>query len=172
MSRERGLLAVAAVLLVVAAAVTFAQPRARELARFTAPTSAAAGAGGERLAEAVRYAELSLGSRASVRVQVSGAHGGVLLSLVDDRDRVREVRLGPDESVARFGAVAPGRYALRALAAPAEPPRDGETLQIRVSTGGRPWALFGVTALLLLAPPIVVAARKRSAKRDGGPTNR
>lgn len=172
MSRERGLQAFAAVLLLALAAVTVAQPAARELATFTAPTSVAAGVGGERLARAVRYADFRLGARSTLRVGVRGAHGGVLLSLVDRHDRVREVQIDPGDSVARFGAVEPGPYAIRALAAPPEPPATGDTVTIRAATGGRPWTLFGVAALLIVAPPLVLAARKRNPGRDSEPTNR
>ncbi len=172
MSRERGLLALAVVLLVVLAGLTLAQPPARELATFTAPTEVSTGVGSERLARAVRYADLRLSSRGTVRVGVRGEHGGVLLSLVDADDRVREVHVEEGESVAHFGAVDAGEYALRALAAPPEPPSSADTVTIRAATGGRPWTLFGAAALLVLAPPLVLAARKRSAARDGEPTNR
>ena len=172
MSRERGLLSLAALLTLALGAVTFAQPGARELTTLTAPTGAAAGVGGERLARAVRYAELQLPERSTLRVDIRGAHGGVLLSLVDDRDRVREVRVTEDEAVGRFGAVEPGAYSLRVLAAPPEPPQSGDSVTLRVTTGGRPWALFAVAVLLILAPPLVLAARKRSTGGDGEPTNR
>lgn len=169
MTRERGLWLLAVVLLLGMAGVTLAQPSARVLTTFTAPTQIA---GRERLTHAVRYSSFRLGARSTVQVGVRGDHGGVLVSLVDDRDRVREVRVAEGESVARFGAVEPGTYALRALAAPAEPPAATDSVTIRAATGGRPWTLFAAAALLILTPPLVVAARKRSATRDGGATNR
>lgn len=167
MSREGGLLGLAAVLLALLAAITAAQPPARELTTLVAPTSVAAGMGGEGLADAVRYAELRVHHRGTVRVGVDGTHGGVLLSLVDGDDRVREVRLDAGETVARFGAVEAGRYAIRALAAPPDPPARSGAVTVRVTTGGRPWALFGAAALLVAAPPLVLRWRRRRARRDG-----
>ena len=171
MSRERGARWLAAAFVLVLAGVTLAQPSSRELTSLRAPTSAAS-TGGERLARAVRYADVHLGSRATLRVAVEGDHGGVLLSLVDERDHVREVRVEPGDSVARFGAVDSGSYALRVLAAPPEPPATGGSITVRVATGGRPWALFALASLLVVTPPLVLAARKRSMKRDEEPTNR
>ncbi len=172
MTRERGLLALAAVLLTALAAITLAQPGARELTTLTAPTSTAAGVGGEALAEAVRYADLRVHRRGTLRVGIGGAHGGVLLSLVDADDRVREVRVEAGQSAARFGAVEPGRYALRTLAAPPEPPQRGDSVTIRVMTGGRPWALFGAAALLVGVPPVLLFWRRRRAGGDDGPSKR
>lgn len=167
MSRERGLLLLAVVLLALLAAITAAQPAARELATLTAPTSAAAGVGGEGLADAVRYADLRMAERGTVRIAVEGSHGAVLLSLVDAGDRVREVRLEGGEDVARFGAVDPGAYALRALASPPDPPERSDAVTLRVSTGGRPWALLGVASLLVGLPPLALLWRRRRTRGDG-----
>jgi hypothetical protein len=171
-TRERGLLAVASVLLTVLAVITWARPPTRELTSLTAPTSLAAAVGGERLAEAVRYADLRVNATGTLRVAVRGDHGGVLLSLVDADDQVREVQLEQGESIARFGAVEPGAYAIRALAAPPEPPATGDAVTIRVMTGGRPWALFGAAALLVGGPPIVLLWRRRRTRGDDEPSKR
>ncbi|MAQ15715.1 MAG: hypothetical protein CMN30_13090 [Sandaracinus sp.] len=161
--------ALAGALLLALLAVTFALPPARALTTVEASPGGAGVDGGERLARAVRYsAPFRLARASAVRVHVEGNHGGVLLSLVDDEDRVRELALDPGDAETAFAGVAPGSFRLRVLA---RPPERGSPapLRIQARTGGRPWALFAVAALLVLVPVGMSALRRR--RGDGGRRN-
>ena len=164
------LAALAAVLVLALLAVTARLAPSRSLAHFSVRPVAPGLEGDGRLAQSVRYSdEFALGRRTSIHVTVRGAHGGVLLSLVDADDSVREVALEPGEGRAAFGSARPGAYRLRAVARPM-PTRPRQTapsapVEVLARSGGRPWGLLALAALLVLLPPLVVVWRRRGDAR-------
>ena len=172
MKRHAGVLALAFALLAGLGVVTALAPGARTLTTLEVePTAQLPVSGGERLARAVRYsAPFTLGRRSTVRVALEGDHGGVLLSLVDEEEQVREIAVKPGAGVeaTRFGAVEAGTHRLRVVAEPPRPPARPGPLWVRVSTGGRPWGLFGLAALLVLVPPLALALRSGRRRRLTG----